>query len=334
MRIAVGAIGLLLAPLSAWTHHSTAHYVRELHFLEGEIAAIQWRNPHIQITLRTFDDDGQEALWQMESNSTYNLQRAGITRDLLAIGTQVRVAGQASRLEDYSMLVTNLMLPDGTEVVLRRDAQPLWSGPSIGGRERWLAGDGPAVQAAAENKGIFRVWSASEVRISTKHYPFTEAAIAGRQSWDTLDNFMTRCEGPGMPYIMDSPHPHEFVDLGDTIELRVQLFDQVRTIHVNDAASAESQPASRLGYSVGRWEDDSTLVVHTSRINWPYFDRIGTFQTEAVEVIERFSLSDDQSRLDYHMTVIDPAVFTAPATMATTWLALGDSVNTYDCAVL
>jgi hypothetical protein len=33
------------------------------------------------------------------------------------------------------------------------------------------------------------------------------------------------------------------------------------------------------------------------------------------------------------MTVIDPTVFTGPATLETTWLALGDGVSRYDCEV-
>jgi len=229
------------------------------------------------------------------------------------------------------MLVTNLMLPSGTEIVLRRDMPPLWTGEAIGGREEWLAGRG-VVDAAAENLGLFRVWSASEVRITKEDYPFTDTAIAGRSGWNTLDNFMTNCEGPGMPYLMTSPHPHQFARVGDDIELRVQFFDRVRTIHMAPAAEPATAPPSDLGYSVGRWEDN-TLVVETSRIDFPYFDRIGTRQSENAQLIERFTLSDDQSRLGYHMTIVDPTVFTRPATMETTWIALGDDVSSYDCLV-
>ena len=41
---------------------------------------------------------------------------------------------------------------------------------------------------------------------------------------------------------------------------------------------------SRLGYSIGRWEDDGrSLVVETTGLNWPYYDTIGTPLTPAVE---------------------------------------------------
>ena len=38
-------------------------------------------------------------------------------------------------------------------------------------------------------------------------------------------------------------------------------------------------------------------------------------------------MSDDQQRLDYEMTVIDPETFTEPVTaIETYWLALGESL--------
>ncbi len=87
-----------------------------------------------------------------------------------------------------------------------------------------------------------------------------------------------------------------------------------------------------MGYSVGRWEGD-TLVVETSRINWPYFDGIGTPQSEAVEVVERFTLRQGGQRLDYHATITDPQTFTRPATAELYWLALGESVEPFGCTL-
>jgi hypothetical protein len=133
-----------------------------------------------------------------------------------------------------------------------------------------------------------------------------------------------------MPMTMMRPHRYAFVDRGDVVELHGQYFDTVRMIHIGDAANLEDQPLTHLGYSVGRWEE-GTLVVETSRIDWPYLDPVGTPQSEAMEIVERFTLSDDQSRLDYHMTMTDPAIFTAPATYEKYWLALGEVILPYDC---
>ena len=71
----------------------------------------------------------------------------------------------------------------------------------------------------------------------------------------------------------------------------------------------------------------------TTQVNWPYFDNIGTPQSEDVEMVETFTLSADQTRLDYRLTVTDPDTFTAPAVYERYWLALGEAIELYDCQV-
>ncbi len=61
------------------------------------------------------------------------------------------------------------------------------------------------------------------------------------------------------------------------------------------------------------------------RINWPYFDDIGTPQSETVKMIERLTVSEDQTRLDYHLTITDPVTFIEPATIASLAGAWGDA---------
>ena len=98
-------------------------------------------------------------------------------------------------------------------------------------------------------------------------------------------------------------------------------------------ASADGQPYSPLGYSVGHWQQ-STLVVTTTHIDWPWFDRRGVPQSEAVEIVERFTLSEDEARFDYSATITDPATFTEPVVLDTyrVW-APGEVIEPYDCVI-
>ena len=76
------------------------------------------------------------------------------------------------------------------------------------------------------------------------------------------------------------------------------------------------------------------LVVTTSRIDWPYFSQLGIPQSPAVEIVERFTPTADGSRLDYEMTVTDPATFTRPVVLATHWLWLpGVERLPYECTL-
>ncbi|MEE8292125.1 MAG: hypothetical protein V3R80_11630, partial [Candidatus Tectomicrobia bacterium] len=90
-----------------------------------------------------------------------------------------------------------------------------------------------------------------------------------------------------MPNLIGSgqPHPFEFVDQGDTLVFRSEAHDIVRNIHMEQTSIPDDEPHARLGYSIGEWEDDNTLVVYTARINWPYFSD-GTRQSEQVESVE------------------------------------------------
>jgi len=322
LAAASSAVALLaLGSSLAVAHHSRAYFGDETDTITGELVAVSWRNPHIGLDVRVINEAGEPELWTVESNSIYNLQRYGIDRSRFELGMALGISGRTSPLEPRRMLMTGMVFPDGERVSLERRTPP------EGYVDR-------VVDAAAENKGIFRVWSMpaadrATIQGQVRSLPFSDAALAARRTWNPLDNPALRCESEGMPRIMLNPHPFEFIDRGDTITLRTELYDIERVIHM-DVAMPVGAPASRLGYSVGRWENGA-LVVETARIDWPWFDNAGTPQSSAVEITERYSLSDDQARLDFELTVIDPATFTAPAVMRGYWLALGEAILRYDC---
>ena len=332
MRI-IGAVLLFSFAAAALAHHSRSHYPDEVRELTGELVAVHWTNPHVGFTLNVVNEAGQEEEWRVEGiGNLFSMQRGGVTRDMFTLGERVSVVGSASVRRARDLLATSLLLANGTEILLDRTARPYWSERNVGFFDPTVAERSP-VDAAAENRGIFRVWTGVANNVGQRTYfPYTEAAIAARAEWDPIDNFAERCEPEGMPRIMRNPHPFEFIDQGAEIALVSQLYDLVRTIHMDRRERPEDVPASPLGYSIGRWEGN-TLVVETSRVNWPYFDNIGTPQSEGVEMLERFTISDDQTRLDYTLTVTDPMTFSEPAVYERYWLALGESIQRYDCQV-
>ena len=161
----------------------------------------------------------------------------------------------------------------------------------------------------------------------------TEYARSAQTEFDQVDNYIMRCEAKSMPESMTTPNPYEFIDEGVTIRIRGHEGDVVRTVHMDDSMDPTTQPASRQGFSTGRWEDENTLVIRTSRIDFPYLGMTGIPLSEAVSVIERYTLSQDQTRLDFHITVTDPTTFTEPATYEYYWIALGETFAQYDCDV-
>ena len=315
MALVVAAI---LTPLSSFGHHSQAHFSDEFSQMEGELVDVVWRNPHIKFVLRTRNEAGQEELVDIETNSIYYLERAGITQDRVQVGDQVLIGGYESIREGGEFLAAEMELADGERVFLIRGGVTSQFEDQIQDTE-------------AENRGFFRVWSIPQDNQRELHTPLTEWAIEEKAKFDPFDNFSTRCEPAGMPRLMWYPHPYEFIDAGEDIQLKLEMYDLTRTIHMDGAAASEDVPASRMGYSVGHWEDDNTLVIETTRLNWNYYDTLGTPQTDAAEVTERYTLSADQSRLDYYITTVDPQTFTEPATISGHWLALGEEIVPYEC---
>jgi hypothetical protein len=117
------------------------------------------------------------------------------------------------------------------------------------------------------------------------------------------------------------------------IEMRLEEFDSVRTIHLNGDPEADVEP-SPLGYSIGRWEDEDTLVVETTRIATPYFNRVGVPLSPDVMLDERFTVNETARRLEYELVVTDPQTFTEPWVWRPYWEWVpGEEIRAYQCAV-
>lgn len=137
---------------------------------------------------------------------------------------------------------------------------------------------------------------------------------------------------------MGNPYPIEFVQVADNIEIREEEFDVVRTIYMQGKGTSFSVPNnvkySHLGYSVGYWDDENSLVVATNKINWPYFNRVGIRQSDVTETLEHFTVNEDQGHLNYYLKVIDPTTLTEPYEFESRWQWIpGEEVGKYDCAV-
>ncbi|MBT5031849.1 MAG: hypothetical protein HOM55_06085 [Proteobacteria bacterium] len=314
-----------------FAHHSTAFYTDELVEIAGELVGVDWRNPHTVLSVKSIDNQGTETLWRIEGNSIFNYLRKGVTRELFRVNDQVKVFGFRSSRDAHALAGANMLLPGRREVLLWEGQEARFSDEAI-----VVAGaDEDVVDTIGENKGVFRVWSSPRGIFwgqQMANQPFTEAAIANRESYDMLDNFATRCEGEGMPRIMVNPHSFEFIDHGEQIALRTELYDTERIIHMDETEIPEDAPASKLGYSIGAW-DGNTLVITTRHVSWPFFDNRGSAQSEAVQIVERFSLSEDQGQLDFEITVTDPPNLYQPAVLKGHWLALGHTLPPYNCQV-
>lgn len=330
-------LGALVLPFMARSHHSPAEYDQtQVVELQGEIVDVFWGNPHVLLQLLTVDGNGMQSTWELEGAAISSQRRRGVTPDLIDVGDQVRVAGFSSTRREYHLLAEHVLLPDGVELLLGSAREPRWSDTELGS-SAWTVD--PIKASTAEATGIFRVWSRGAGLWpwyfgELDEFRLTETARAVAAEFDPFeDNPLLDCTAPGMPALMGNPYPMEFVAVDGGIEMHHEEFDVVRMIHIGEGVTADGQPLSPLGYSVGEWQG-STLVVATSAINWPHFGRIGIPQTEAVEVVERFTVTDTDDRLDYELTITDPGTLLEPFTWQAFWVwRPGEEVSQYQCTV-
>ncbi len=331
-----------VAPTLAQGHHSVAAVFDTAAVVEaeGEVAELSWRNPHVRFQLRGTDEDGAPREWNVEMTSLTNLRRDGISGQLVNEGDWVRVAGNPGRRDSSMIYLENILRADGEEVVLEPRGEPRWADETLG-----RAGPiGPGDPSAPE-LGIFRVWSTprdqgllipqdSNPNFDFDVYPLTPAARASVDGFDPVeDNPVLNCVSKGMPTIMEQPYPMQFFHQGDDIVLHMEEYDTLRMIHMDPDATDENEPTSKLGFSTGRWEGD-TLVVRTTKSDWPWFDVVGTPQSQDSEMLERFTLSEDGSRLDYSLTVTDPANFTEPVMLTKFWVWYPEmTVESFQCRI-
>lgn len=334
----LGAIATLVWTQNIAAHHSYAEYDdQRIVEIEGTLVDVAWQNPHSRFAVEGIGADGRAVTWDIEGIGLNNTLRMQVPLDIVKVGGKVKFAGWPSKRAANRLYANNLLAPDGREVVLWRLGKPRWTRAALGiGSEQSAAQFQGGV--ASGTNSLFRVWAtdyddlASYVPAITTPLPLTEVARKAEAAFDPVTDTVTPgCTPKGMPLVMLQPPPLEFIDRGDTILLRTEEYDSVRTIHMKASAAAAGQPKSPLGYSTGRWEG-ATLLVETSRVNAPYLSPRGAPLGTSARFVERFTPSADGSRLDYSLTIVDPDSLTEPAERKRYWVSRpGETVLPFNC---
>jgi hypothetical protein len=342
MKSLCALLMVLVAAMSlgatAWGHHSRGNFDLENTVeLQGTITEYTWRNPHTFATLAVENEDGVIEEWLLELNSISVLTGTGWDRNTLKVGDEVTVVGNLEKDHTSNFFFSNyFVLPDGSRMV----SAPRFSrGVSIA---RAPAREIDASARSDDFSGIWRpqgmgggMGPAPAINLGNqtpaRGLPLTAKGQAELDDFEIRDNPWFRCEARGLPGGITGTQ--EIVRKSDAeIVFRYELLEIERTVHLGMTEHPPGVVPSRLGHSIG-WFEDETLVVDTAHfvpVEWGI--GAGVSSSDAKHVVERYSLVNDGNGLRLEYTFEDPEYLTESVEMATAFfLDPGYPWQDYNC---
>tara|TARA_R110000824_G_scaffold336_1_gene1782 strand:+ start:202386 stop:203111 length:726 start_codon:yes stop_codon:yes gene_type:complete len=171
-------------------------------------------------------------------------------------------------------------------------------------------------QQAPDLSGI---WMATSPRsILTDNMPeLTARARADIESFDPLSDPIIRCVMPGFPRSGLIIYPFEIVQTDSMILFLYESFGMVRRIYMDGRQPPDYLPPSRMGYSLGHWEQDE-LVIETHNIAAGLLDGTGLNQYGDITVQERYRLTGS-GELQAQVDITAPQTFAEPWSRLFSW---------------
>src|SRR5215471_3372876 len=147
-----------------------------------------------------------------------------------------------------------------------------------------------------------------------------------------IDDPTSRCLPAGIPRTVTlGLFPQQFVQTSTQI---IMLYEYMNVFRVIPFAAKHPDDIipSYLGSAIARWEGDTLVVDSIGYNDQTWLAGTGTFHTEALHTVERFTRVD-KDRSNYEITMEDPNVLTKPWTLQSSlMLREGTRLEEYTCA--
>jgi len=125
MRRAVAGVGvgLLLAAVPVMAHHafSAEFDINKPFKFRGTLTKWEMINPHSWFHFDVKDESGTVAAWMIEGGSPNQLIKQGVTKNTLAVGTEMVIEGYLAKDGTNKGVGRNLVLANGRRLFLSAD---------------------------------------------------------------------------------------------------------------------------------------------------------------------------------------------------------------------
>jgi len=135
---------------------------------------------------------------------------------------------------------------------------------------------------------------------------------AGRERLATVDqpeDESETCNPPNLLVTAAAPLPISIEVRADDVTLRSQHWNVVRTVPFSEVAPTATGEPSLYGNATARFEGTTLIVESVNVLPMATGEAV---TTEGAIVIERYTASDDGSRLDLTIEIRDPDTYTEP----------------------
>jgi len=122
------------------------------------------------------------------------------------------------------------------------------------------------------------------------------------------------CFPPGVPRHVIAPAAHQIVQTPGYVLHLLEYSHSYRIIPTTGEPQVGSVIKLWQGNSRGRWEGNTLVVDVTNTNGLTWLDNAGNFFSDALHVVERFTLID-RDTIHYEARLDDPRVYTRPWTM-------------------
>jgi len=151
--------------------------------------------------------------------------------------------------------------------------------------------------------------------------PWAAEAYERRMATHGYNRPMTVCLPHGVPDGITSPYGFKIIQTPTVTVNLYEEFTKFRQIHTDGRQLPVDPNPQYYGYSVGRWEDDTFVVVTAGFKEGSWLDNDGHPHTDALRVTERFQRLNFGT-MEVTVTIEDPKAYSRTWTAETMRLAL------------
>jgi hypothetical protein len=299
---------------SAQAHHSRSGFdSNTISKYEGTVSKVEWRNPHVYITV----DLASGGNWLFETDAIPILLRSGWSSNSITVGETVIVHGNPGKNDqERRALLTSITKDDGSVLSPRSHFEN--------------ADNDTSAQSAVGVSSLAGIWElpngdSGSFLPTWGNIRLTPKAITSREAFSPEDRPAGKCIGTPTPMIMAMPYLNE-IELGDDIiYIRSEFLNNERVVYMDGRGHPESGTRTNQGHSIGLWEDN-TLVIDTVLFEDHRAPIRG--KNEGVpsgankHVVEKYTLSDDGTKVSIEFTVEDSEYLAEPFSEIIEWVHL------------